>query len=421
MKMRRNKLTTWMVMVCVCSLQAQVKKSVSYEQFMQKVSTNNLEYAAEKMNVNAVQANVIAAKAFDNPSLSFTYSNNEDHTLQMGQSFELGLSQNITLGRRTAGIKLARSQSEQAEIVLADFFRNLRADATLAYMEVMKQTQLYEIKKNAWKNMHDLAQSDSIRWISGKIMEVEAIQSKLEANIMYNEVLQAETEMKQACTVLSTFTGTAVTDTLFWPAETLQKPEENFILADLMEIAIKHRSDLSAALKNTEIARRELTLAKRENLPDLELSLGWSHNKRVRNEEAPAPAYNGISAGIAVPLSFSALNRGSIRAARFRARQAELQYDQMRLQVQREVMETYQRFQSQTQQLKHFEGGILKQAQEVLDGKIYSYNRGEVSLLEILNAQRTYDDVQAQYIETLFSYNAALIELERSSGVWNSK
>jgi len=41
--------------------------------------------------------------------------------------------------------------------------------------------------------------------------------------------------------------------------------------------------------------------------------------------------------------------------------------------------------------------------------------------LEILNAQRTYDEVQAQYIETLFNYNAALVELERSCGIWDIK
>ena len=54
-----------------------------------------------------------------------------------------------------------------------------------------------------------------------------------------------------------------------------------------------------------------------------------------------------------------------------------------------------------------------------MDGKIFSYNRGEVSLLEVLDAQRTYDEVQAQYIETLFNYSSALVELERSAGIWD--
>lgn len=415
--MKRYKIALLLVAAAACPMQAQTVAPITYKQYMHKVSTDNLEYAAEKMNVSAARADVIAAKVFDDPSLSFTYSNNEDHTLQMGQSYELGLSQNITLGRRGAGIKLARSQSELAEIVLDDYFRNLQADATLAYLEVMKQKQLYDIKKSAWSNMYDLAKSDSIRLAAGKIMEVEAVQSKLEADIMYNDLLQAHAELEQAYTQLSPYIGTAVTDTLFHPVEELEQPEKEFVLGDLMQSAIERRTDLRAALKNTEVARRELTLAKREKRPDVELSVGWSHNTRVHNEEAPAPAFDGVSAGIAIPLNFSSLNRGAVNAARFRAKQAELQYNQMCLQVQREVMEAYQQFQSQTQQIKHYEHGILQQAQTVLDGKIYSYNRGEVSLLEILNAQRTYDDVQAQYIETLFNYNAALVELERSCGM----
>ena len=391
--MKRYNIVLFTLIVCACSVQAQTVEPITYKQYMHKVSADNLEYAAEKMNVSAAHADVIAAKVFDDPSLSFTYSNNEDHTLQMGQSYELELSQNVTLGRRTAGIKLARSQNELAEIV----------------------------KRSAWSNMYDLAKSDSIRLASGKIMEVEAIQSKLEADIMYNEVLQAETDLKQAYLQLSLFVGTTITDTLFHPVEELKKPEQVFVLNGLIEGAIEHRSDLLAALKNTEVARRELILTKREKRPDVEFSLGWSHNKRVRNEEAPAPAFNGVSAGIAIPLNFSSLNRGAVNAARFRARQAELQYEQMCLQVQREVLGAYQQFQSQALQVKHYEGGILKQAQDVLEGKIYSYNRGEVSLLEILNAQRTYDEVQAQYIETLFNYNAALVELERSCGIWDIK
>ncbi len=99
--------------------------------------------------------------------------------------------------------------------------------------------------------------------------------------------------------------------------------------------------------------------------------------------------------------------------------QTNLQYDQARLQVQTEVMQAYQSFQSLSDQLKHYQGGMLTKAKEILRGKIYSYNRGEVPLLEILNAQRTYNEVQSAYIETLHGYNAALVELERTAGIWD--
>lgn len=71
------------------------------------------------------------------------------------------------------------------------------------------------------------------------------------------------------------------------------------------------------------------------------------------------------------------------------------------------------------QQVKQFENGLLADAQKVLQGKIYSYKRGETSLLEVLNAQRTWNEVQQSYYQTLYSYAAALVELERAAGTWD--
>ena len=399
--------------------EAQTVVPLSYSRFLQRVNEGNREYAAEKLNVNAARADAVAAKVFDDPELSVSYSNNQDNTIQMGQSVEFGLTQTVTLGRRRAGIRLAKSQSELSEILLEDYYRNLRADATIAYLEALKRQQLFEVKKKAYQNMADLAKSDSMRFVLGKIMEVEATQSHLEAGMMYNEVLQAETELNNACASLSLLMGRAYNDTLYRPDDNLRHPERDFALADLMEQAVDNRSDLLAARKNSEVASRELTLVRRERRPDVDVSLNVSLNNRVRNEEAPAPPYTGVTAGVAFPLNFSALNKGALRAAKYRAQQAELQSEHVRMQVENEVMQAYWLYQSHARQVAHYEKGLLEHAETVLKGKIYSYNRGEVSLLEILNAQRTYNDVQAQYIQTLFDYNTALVELERSVGIWD--
>ena len=419
--MRKQILFTLML-ACGVSLQAQHVQLLTYRQYMEKVSAGNLAYAAERLNVSAAKADAVAARVFNDPELSVEYANNQDRTLQMGQSIEVGLSQTLTLGKRIAAIRLARSESELTEALLTDYFRNLHAEATIAYLEVQKQKQLYEVKQNSYKSLRDLAKSDSIWFVKGKIMEVEAIQSKLEAGIMYNEVLQAESDLKNACLSLSLMIGKVAKDTLYCPDTSLQMGDEcPHSLDYLMTYAIDNRSDLVAALKNTEVARRAVKVVRRENIPDVDVSLAVSHNYRVRNEEAPAPPFNGITAGIALPLKFSAMNRGAVNAAKFRAQQAEIQYEQARQQVQTEVMQAYQQYQSQSVQVKHYTGGMLEQAKVVLDGKIYSYTRGEVPLLEILNAQRTYDDVQAQFIETLYNYNVSLVELERTTGIRDSE
>lgn len=43
----------------------------------------------------------------------------------------------------------------------------------------------------------------------------------------------------------------------------------------------------------------------------------------------------------------------------------------------------------------------------------------ESSILEVLNAQRTYNDVRKDYYQALADNATALIELERKTGIWD--
>lgn len=398
---------------------AQQMKPLSYRQYMERVTAGNLEYAAERLNVDISDAEVIASKMFNDPNLSVSYFNNENNSLEMGEGVEVEFSKTFSFGKRGANIALARSESELSRALLADYFRNLRADATVSYLEALKQYELYKVKQNAYDNIRQLAESDSVRFKLGKIMEIDAIQSRLEAGILKNELIQSETDLHNAFSNLNLLTGSVAHDTLFIPEASLHLPPRDFVLADLISTASVNRADLVAALKNREVASRALKVTRRERNTDVDLSIAISKNTRVRNEEAPAPPFTGVTAGIAIPLKFSNFNKGAVRAARFREQQAETQYRQALLQVQTEVVQAYRSYQSLMQQVGHYENGMLQAAREVIDGKVYSYNRGEVSLLEVLDAQRTFDDVQAQYIETLFNYSTALVELEKSAGVWD--
>lgn len=407
---------------CLCATltaSAQQIIPLSYRQYMEKVAEGNLEYAAERLNVNVSEAEVTAAKVFNDPNLAVSYYNNENNNLQMGEGVEVELSKTFSFGKRGAGIALARSESELTKALLADYFRNLRAEATVSYLEALKQYELYKVKENAYETIRQLAESDSVRYRLGKIMEIDATQSRLEAGILHNELLQADAELQNAFSNLNLLTGTLAHDTLFQPEAVLRISPREFVMADLLSNAVENRADLVAALKNKEVTSRALKVARRDRNTDVDLSIAVSRNARVHNEEAPAPPFTGVTAGVAIPLKFSNFNKGTVRAARFREQQAETQYQQALLQVQTEVMQAYRSYQSFSKQVEHYENGMLSQAREVIDGKIYSYNRGEVSLLEVLDAQRTYDDVQAQYIETLFNHSTALVELEKSAGVWD--
>lgn len=66
-----------------------------------------------------------------------------------------------------------------------------------------------------------------------------------------------------------------------------------------------------------------------------------------------------------------------------------------------------------------YQDGALKEANQILEAKLYSYKRGETALLEVLNAQRTYNDIQQGFYEAQANFAATLIELERASGFWD--
>ena len=173
----------------------------------------------------------------------------------MGEGVEVELSKTFSFGKRGANISLARSESELTEALLADYFRNLRADATIAYMEALKQHELYKVKENAYENIRTLAESDSIRFSLGQIREVDATQSRVEAGVLRNELLQAGAELKNAFSNLNFLTGTFSTDTYFTQRLSYVR-SLGFILADLITAASEGRTDLVAALKNKEVAAR---------------------------------------------------------------------------------------------------------------------------------------------------------------------
>jgi cobalt-zinc-cadmium efflux system outer membrane protein len=395
------------------------RQAIDYKTYIELVWKQNLGYAAEKLNVNIAEAELKAAKVFNDPILSVEYADNDDRRMQMGRSVSVELSKTFSVGKRSANIDLAKSEKELNEALLTDYFHRLRAEATLAYLEALKQSELYRIKENSYNNARRLAQGDSIRFSLGKIADVDAIQSKLEADRAFNDLLQARAELLNAHAALGIWTGEFREDAVYYPTGKLQAKERKFDTGQLLQTALANRADLAAALKNVDVAQKELKVTQRERRPDFDLALGYNYNTEVRNEIAPAPKFNGVTVGLAVPLKFSNTNKGAVQAAKSRQRQAELNYRQAELEVQTSVMQSLRQYSATFSQVKQYETGMSENARTALNGKIYSYERGETSRLEVLIARQTFDELQAAYIETVFNNIAALIELERNAGIWD--
>ncbi|MCS6808002.1 MAG: TolC family protein [Bacteroidota bacterium] len=396
------------------------KRTIPYTVFLNTVAQRHLGYAAEKLNVDIANANVLTAGIIPDPTLSTGWFDNGQNRMNMGYGFNAGLSWTLELGgKREARLNVAQSQYELSKLLLQDYFRNLRADATLAYLTALLRKLLLDVRISSYQAMEKLAQSDSVRFRAGAITEVDARQSKLEAGTMLNDVFQAEAEWKAALVQLSAFLGTQPTDTLFLPEGTFDAFERTFSLQELLEVAYTNRADVLAAQQNTALSRNLVNLAQANRVIDVELSVGINYTSYVRNIIAPTPSFTVVGAGIAFPLKFSNNRPGELSAAYYAREQADLQYRQIQVDARSQVTQAYFAYRALQRQVQQFRSGLLTEAKAVLDGKVYSYQRGETSLLEVLNAQRTYNDIQQNYYQTLYNYAAALIELERAAGIWD--
>ena len=391
-------------------------QSLDYNTYIDLIKKQNADYVSEKLNMDIGKAEVKAARAVDDPSLSFEYGNNSDWSIAMGQSLSAELSKSISFSKLSGRVKVAKQKLSVTQAAFDDYWRNLKADATIDFYNALLAKELLSVDSQAYQNIAELALSDSLRFAKGEITELDMLQSHLEQYRAHQELNGMKTEFMNALVLLDERCGNPSRGTRSIEGN-LEMPTQNFTLQQLLDSAFKNRSDLRVAEESVSLAEQEEKLAIRERIPDVELVLGANYNTRVRNEEAPAPPFMGYSVGLTIPLPVLSVNAGVRKASMLRQQQAKLQSQSIRNSIQGEVVRAYNVYQASLQKVKVYNDVLMVNAQKVLEGKLYAYQRGETSLLEVLTAQHTFNEIQKDYATCVYDCMVALIELERSIGL----
>ena len=394
--------------VCIPSL-AQVRKypqqDISFTEYLNRVGKSNLGYLAERLNVSIADAETVAQKVLPDPELEFEAGSD---------NFSLGLSYSLELGnKRGSRIRLARSRAELEKLLLEQGFQDLRADAADLFFEAILQRELLGVQNRSYQYMLQLSQSDSLRYAAGEITENDARQSKLEAMTLLNTVYTQEAAYQSALVMLNRYMG-ATADTLNIPLGDWEELSRDFALAELISAGLDNRIDLLAAQKSTEVSTREYKLTRAERRPDIGLSASYE-----RDWHGFLPPARSAIGGVSVPLKFSNTNKGAIKAAKLRITQSEVRERDMELQIQAEIHQAWYNYEAEKKKVFQYKAGVLEDSRKVRDGMVYKYKRGETNILDVLVAQRTYNEVQQGYLETMKGYVASLVELERACGIWD--
>lgn len=377
---------------------------ITFDTYLNRVGKQNLEYIANGMNVSIAEAELIAAKVLPDPSLDFEGSK---------ESYTLGLSYSLELGKRHARVGLAKSQKEFERLAFEQSFQELRAGAAELFLEAILQRELLKVKQESFLYMLQLSRSDSLRYLSGEITENEYRQSRLEAVSLQNEVYGQEAAYRSSLVNLNMYMG-ATADTLNIPQGNWDELKRDFTLSDLLETGLNESLVLMVASKNVEVSSRAYKLARAERRPDIGLSLSYE-----RDWNGFFPQMHYAKVGVSVPLSFSAINKGAVKGAQYRMTQASIMEQETSLRVRSEITQAWYAFEAEKKKVAQYQSGVLEEARKVLDGTVYKYKRGETSILDVLIAQRSYNQVHQDYLETMKGYVSALVTLEKSCGIWD--
>jgi cobalt-zinc-cadmium efflux system outer membrane protein len=185
------------------------------------------------------------------------------------------------------------------------------------------------------------------------------------------------------------------------------------VTANLQELRTKaeERSDVIIAKRNLEAAERNLVLTKAMRSPDVTVGPQFA---RVGGDNTA-----GLSFSLPLPLFNN--KEGEIGQAEAQLRTARAALTQAKLQALTDVDKAFRSYELNLQVLQLYDDTAIKRAKEALDIAEKAYERGATSLLDVLDARRTYRQTLVARDQARFSLRQSIFQLEQAAGVKLSK
>jgi len=177
-------------------------------------------------------------------------------------------------------------------------------------------------------------------------------------------------------------------------------------VAELRSMTLEQRPDVIAARDTLEAAERVLRLARAQRVRDVDIAYEY---QRVGNDH---------SVGVVVQFPLFTYNnqRAGITQAEAQRRAAETQLKQSELKAITEVEKAYQFYLTTKQALDLYSSQNLAQLEKLRTIATYSYQQGASSLIQLLDAQRYYNQALTAYNQARADYQLSLWQLEQAVG-----
>lgn len=411
----RNLVVTAVLVLAATTLAgAQGSTRITLDEAVELALQHSHALKAARTQIQQSQAQEITAGLRPNPTLSgdalyFPLNTNlfsSDFANDV-QQFDLGFSWLWERGgKRRWRLKAARDATAVTKFQVADSERGLVFNVAQQFVGALLAESNLALARQDLQSFQQTVDIGEAQYKAGAISEGDFLKIKLQLLQFQTDVSQAEIAKVQALAGLRQLLGYDAVPSDYDVAGDLAYQPLNVNEDDIKSLALKNRPDLLAAQTGVAAAQSQVGLAKANGKWDLTTGVTYTH----------ITGLSSMDVNFNLPLPIFDRNQGEVKRTQFAVTQA----DEMRAAavdtILTDVTNAWESYRVTRQVVDLYTQGYLKAAQDSRDISQYAYQRGAASLLDFLDAERSYRATQLAYRQALAQYMLSVEQLKQAAG-----
>jgi cobalt-zinc-cadmium efflux system outer membrane protein len=391
---------------------------ISLDQAIDLALAHNHSIKATRTLILQNQAQEITANLRPNPTLGadsqfvpfFSPQDFSGDNLNETQQFDIGISYLFERGRkRQRRLQAAQDQTAVTRAQVTDAERTLAFNVGQQFVSVLLAESTLQFALQDLQSFQKTVDIGAAQLNAGSISEGDYLKISLQLLQFQTDVSAARLARVQALVGLREFLGYDAVPANFDVIGDLAYQQLKANEEDLQTRALRDRPDFRAAALGITAAQSQILLAKANGKVDVNGTYDFTH---VSGE-------NTASLFVNFALPIFNRNQGEIARTGYALTQAQEQKQAASDTVLSDVANAYEAVRSNDEIVQLYISGYLKQAEDSRDISEYAYRRGAASLLDFLDAERSYRAIQLAYRQALASYMTALEQLKEAVGTRN--
>jgi outer membrane protein, heavy metal efflux system len=391
---------------------------ITIEDAIRMAIQHNHALQAARTTILQNQALETTANLRPNPTLSwdaqflpfFQPSKFDADYIDTQAQFDMGIGYTFERGKkRQHRLQAAKDQTTVTRSQVADNERALVANVSQQFVAVLLAESTLDFAQQDLDSFAKTVDISEARFKAGAMSEGDFLKIKLQLLQFQTDVSAAKLAKVQALAALRQFLGFESVPDLYDVDGQLDYLAVKAGLDDLKALALRSRPDLAAAQQSVTAARSQQLLARANGRRDLGVSFNYSH---VAATNTGAFFFN-------IQLPIFDRNQGEIARTGFVINQAEQLASETSQQVVTDVVDAYEALRASEQIVQLYRSGYVDQAKKSRDISEYAFQRGAASLLDYLDAERSYRANQLAYRQALATYMSTLEQTRQAVGTRN--